>query len=82
MESSINSFALTLARLLDNVRGIINRIDLHEDSEFEELSIEDVEIDDDDFAALLIGNKIKVLIQDVDRVRWRQELEEDEATLT
>jgi superfamily II DNA or RNA helicase len=81
MESSINSFALTLARLLENVRDIINRIDSHEESEIEELSIEEIEIDDDDFAPYLIGSKIKVLIQDVDRVRWRQELEEDEVLL-
>lgn len=81
MESSINSFALTLARLLENVRGIISRIDSHEESEIEELSIEEIEIDGDDFAPYLIGSKIKVLIQDVDRVRWRQELEEDEVLL-
>ena len=81
MESSINSFALTLARLLEKVRDIINRIDSYEESEIEELSIEEIEIDDDDFAPYLIGSKIKVLLQDVDRVRWRQELEEDEVLL-
>ncbi len=81
MESSINSFALTLARLLENVQEIINRIDLHEEAETEELSIEEIEIDDDDFAPYLIGNKIKVLLQDVDRVRWKQELKEDETLL-
>ncbi len=81
MESSINSFALTLGRLLANVRGIIGRIDSHEESEVEELSIEDIEVDDDDFAPYLIGSKIKVLLQDVDRVRWRQELEEDQELL-
>ncbi|NQT70313.1 MAG: DEAD/DEAH box helicase family protein [Desulfobacteraceae bacterium] len=81
MESSINSFALTLARLLENVRDIISRIDSHEESEIEELSIEEIEIDDDDFAPDLIGSKIKVLLQDVDRVRWKQELEEDEVLL-
>ena len=81
MESSINSFALTLARLLENVRDIISRIDSHEESEIEELSIEEIEIDDDDFAPYLIGSKIKVLLQDMDRVRWKQELEEDEVLL-
>jgi hypothetical protein len=81
MESSINSFGLTLGRLLANVREMIGRIDSHEESEVEELSIEDIEIDDDDFAPYLIGSKIKVLLQDVDRVRWRQELEEDEELL-
>ncbi|MBW1795255.1 MAG: DEAD/DEAH box helicase family protein [Deltaproteobacteria bacterium] len=81
MESSINSFALTLARLLEKVRDIISRIDSHDESEIEELSIEEIEIEDDDFAPYLIGSKIKVLLQDVDRVRWRQELEEDEVLL-
>ncbi len=81
MESSINSFALTLARLLEKVRDIINRIDSYEESEIEELSIGEIEIDDDDFVPFLIGSKIKVLLQDVDRVRWRQELEEDEVLL-
>ena len=81
MESSINSFALTLGRLLANVRDIIDRIDSHEESEVEELSIEEIEVEDDDFAPYLIGSKIKVLIQDVDRVRWKQELKEDEELL-
>nr|MBC8433248.1 DEAD/DEAH box helicase family protein [Candidatus Desulfatibia vada] len=81
MESSINSFALTLGRLLEKVREIISRIDSHAESEIEELSIEEIEIEDDNFAPYLIGSKIKVLLQDVDRVRWRQELEEDEVLL-
>ena len=81
MESSINSFALTVARLLENVRDIIRRIESHEESEIEELSIEDIEIEDEDFAPYLIGSKVKVLLQDVDRVRWRQELEEDKELL-
>jgi len=81
MESSINSFALTLGRLLDNVREMVGRIDSHEESDVEELSIEDIEVEDDDFTPYLIGSKVKVLLQDVDRVRWRQELEEDEEVL-
>jgi chaperonin cofactor prefoldin len=81
MESSINSFALTLERLLTNVHQLLGRIDSHEGSKFEEFSIEDIEIDDDDFVPYLIGTKIKVLLQDVDRVQWKQELEEDEELL-
>ena len=61
--------------------NIIERIDSQEEMDIEELSIEDIEIDDEEFDPFLIGSKIKVLIQDVDRIRWRQELEEDEALL-
>ncbi len=81
MESSINSFAVTIEHLLNNVRNIIERIDSHDDSEVDEMNIEDIEIIDENFDPYLIGNKIKVLIKDVDRIRWKQELQEDEELL-
>ena len=43
----------------------------------EEIVIEDIEVDDPAFETLLVGRKVKVLLQDVDRVRWRQDLIED-----
>lgn len=81
MESSINSFALSLERLLHNVQEIIERIDSHEDREIEELSIEDIEIEDEALTPHLVGRKVKVLLKDVDRIRWKQELKEDEDLL-
>ena len=82
MESSINSFTLTVGKLLHHVRAIIERIDSHEEMDIEELNIEEIEIDSEEFAPFLIGKKVKVLIQDMDRIRWKQELEEDEAQLS
>ena len=81
MESSIHSFALTLERLLKGVRAILERIETHEQSDVEEFSIEDIEIEDAEFDPYLVGNKVKVLLHDVDRIRWKQELEEDEELL-
>ena len=81
MESSINSFALTLEKLLKGVRNIISRINSHEEMDIEELSIEEIEVESEEFDPFLIGSKVKVLIQDVDRIRWKQELEEDEELL-
>lgn len=81
MESSIHSFALTVERLLNDVRNFIERLDGFEELEVGALNIADIEIDDEDFAEHVVGNKIKVLIQDVDKVRWKQELREDEAQL-
>ena len=81
MESSIHSFALTLERLLADVRNIIDRMQSHEAAEVEEFSIEDIEIEDDAFTPYLVGNKVKVLLQDIDRIKWRQELREDEELL-
>ncbi len=48
-----------------------------DDVVFEELDIEDVDIDDPAFESLLVGRKVKVLLQDVDLIRWRQDLIED-----
>lgn len=82
MESSIHAFAMTVENLLNSVRSILDKIEKHEDSEFEELDIEKLEIESDEFTPYLIGNKIKVLIQDVDKIKWKQELQEDESRLT
>ena len=36
-----------------------------------------MDIDDPAFETLLVGRKVKVLLQDVDLVRWKQDLTED-----
>lgn len=76
MESSVSSFALTLSRQLSDVRETIEKLDGHQTS-IEEVDIEDVDVDDPIFESLLVGRKVKVLLQDVDVVRWRQDLVED-----
>ncbi len=77
MESSINSFSLTLIKLIETNQKIIDLIDNHSDSAYEEQSIIDVDIDSDEYASQLIGNKVKVLISDVDKIRWKQDLSAD-----
>lgn len=86
LESSIHSFKLTLIKLLDQVNYIIQAIDQHEadystDSSLADISILDIDPDDTVFEDLLVGNKVKVLLQDTDTVKWRQELEEDKEIL-
>ena len=81
MESSINSFALTLSKLLKEVDFLIDKIDTHDGGDIEEVNIEDIEIEDQDFESYLIGRKVKVLIKDIDAVRWKQDLEEDRLRL-
>ncbi|MAG31395.1 MAG: helicase [Deltaproteobacteria bacterium] len=82
MESSIHSFAQTVEKLLGKVDHLIERIEKHDVSEVEELSIEDIDLDNEDFVPYLVGAKVKVLLQDVDLVRWKQDLQEDEQILT
>jgi SNF2 family DNA or RNA helicase len=81
MESSIHSFAQTLEKLLGKVNNLIERIDTHDVSAIEEQSIEDIDLDNDDFDQYLVGAKVKVLLQDVDLIRWKQDLQEDQSIL-
>jgi SNF2 family DNA or RNA helicase len=82
MESSINSFTITLEKLLGEVTGLIQKIADHDNnSSVEEFDIEEIEIEDDAFSPFVVGKKVKVLIQDMDTVRWKQELEEDREIL-
>lgn len=79
LESSVVSFATTLEKLLDKVTDFIEKIETAD--EVEELSIEDVDLDDESMEPFLIGNKIKVLIKDMDPLRWKDELNEDKERL-
>ncbi|PWN06121.1 helicase-related protein [Rhodohalobacter mucosus] len=79
LESSVVSFSSTLGKLHEKVQDLIDKIDSVD--EIDELSIEDVDLEDESMEPFLIGNKIKVLIQDMDLIRWKEELQEDEEKL-
>lgn len=82
LESSIHSFTMTLEKLLGEVNELIQKIADHDsNSSLEEFDVEEIEIEDDAFSPFVIGKKVKVLIQDMDTVRWKQELEEDRKIL-
>lgn len=76
MESAVSSFALTVHRQLKDVEAVLAHIENH-DADIEELDIADVDIEDPAFESLLVGRKVKVLLRDVDLIRWKQDLIED-----
>ncbi len=76
MESSVSSFALTLERQLHDVESMLGRIDAHP-QDMDEIDIGDIDVDDAEFETLLVGRKVKVLLADVDLIRWRQDLADD-----
>jgi len=76
MESAVPSFALTVERQLRDVEATLARIENHHE-EVEEIDIGDVDLDDPAFESLLVGRKVKVLLKDVDLIRWKQDLIED-----
>lgn len=85
MESSIYSFTLTADRLAKQVENLLTKIEEHESGDIEALNIEDIhdfELESTELEPYLIGNKTKVLLQDMDLIRFKQELGADKLFLT
>jgi SNF2 family DNA or RNA helicase len=76
MESSVSSFFLTIQRQLADVEATLAKIEAQAES-VDEIDIGDMDAEDPEFESLVVGRKVKVLLQDVDRIRWRQDLIED-----
>lgn len=85
MESSIHSFSITADKLANRVEGLLAKIEEHENGDMEALNIEDIhdfDLDSPELEPFMIGNKTKVLLQDMDLIRFKQELEADRIFLT
>lgn len=80
MESSIHSFGMTIAQLLKKIDVLLQKLDDYKE-QGNALSINDIDFDDDEIENMLIGSKVKVLLQDTDRIKWKQDLEEDKEHL-
>lgn len=76
MESAVPSFALTVERQLRDVEATLARIETQAE-EVDEIEIENLDLDDPAFESLVVCRKVKVLLKDVDLVRWKQDLIED-----
>jgi ERCC4-related helicase len=81
MESSIHSFGMTISKLLKQIDYIIEKIEEKQFEYNEELNIVDIDEEDSLYEDLLIGNKVKVLLQDLDLIKWRQDLDDDKIKL-
>lgn len=81
MESSIHSFYISIKKLIGHIEATLNKIEHAHELINESISIEDVDVENDTDASL-IGNTVKVLLQDIDLVRWKQALEYDRNVLT
>ena len=89
MESSIRSFRLTVDKLSNQIEALLAKIEKHEagpgEYQADALSIEDIqgfELDSPELEPYMIGNKTRVLLQDMDLIHFKQELERDRVLLT
>lgn len=86
LESSVNSFQLTLKRiesLIDETIKSIDRFEKYGHSEIDmyEASDSEWDIDDNNTDYFTVGKKVKIDLTDMDYKTWRAELEKDAKTL-
>lgn len=74
LESSVNSFRLTLSRIESLISGTIAKIDAGEAS-IDDYELEDLDINDSE--ATIGGKKNKILLSDMDTVSWKRDLTAD-----
>lgn len=86
LESSVNSFQLTLKRIESLIDDTIKSIDSfekygHSDIDMYEASDSEWDIDDNNTDYFTVGKKVKIDLADMDYKTWRAELEKDAKTL-
>src|SRR5690606_24310224 len=88
LESSVEAFRLTLAKIEASVDQTLSRVDDHSSSLLTEATTNlddfDLDLDDEDDAnveALSFGSKIRIDINDIDIESWRRALWNDRETL-
>lgn len=78
LESSINSFTLTLERILKQIEIMMDILDKGQSYDLDNDTFSDVEDDDFDYE---VGGKIKIKVKDLDALRLREDLAEDRKIL-
>ncbi|MCF7926317.1 MAG: helicase [Candidatus Izimaplasma sp.] len=76
LESSVDAFRLTIGRVLTQIDDALQKIENHKSFDYD--SINDA---DDEWEDVEVGKKITVLLKDMDRIRYKNDLLEDKAIL-
>ena len=82
LESSVNSFQLTLTHIMELIRGRIDAINRFEKDGFTDIAIDeanggDWDLDDENAEFFTVGRKVKIDLADMDWKSWRAELQKD-----
>lgn len=75
LESSINSFTITLEKVLYNINSKIKKLSVINDDIT--LDIDDTDPLDTSIEQFTIGDKVKIKIKDIDKIKYKQDLEHD-----
>ncbi len=82
LESSLDSFRITTSGIVSQIQNILNLLENHQVNEFTGVHLdpddENLEWDSNyGDAENVIGKKVKVHLDDLDRTRWKEDLTED-----
>lgn len=81
LESSVNSFRLTLERIKNLISNTIDKLNSIDIDDCFEIELEDIsrnlEQDDRESDMFIGGKKTKIALQDLDHIAWRRYLKED-----
>ena len=78
LESSVNSFRLTLERVQNLIQDTINRIDNHESEiDVQEANSYDLDIEDQENEAFIGTRKNRIALEDLDYISWKKYLKDD-----
>lgn len=80
LESSVNSFRLTVERIKEQVDDTIDKIDRH-DGNFGIIETYDLDMTDEEDDLFVGGKKTRINLEDMDTLSWRRDLEEDQEIL-
>ena len=80
LESSIHSFQLTIEKLIQTLDKNLHQL-AQQKNKFLDIKITTIDIDDTQLEDLLVGGKTKVLINDMDTIKWKQDLKSDKNVL-
>lgn len=84
LESSVNSFRLTLTRIRDFINDSITAIDKFQESGADTIDVADFSEDfdtEDNENDSFVGRKSKINLRDMDYVSWRRDLKADQEVL-
>ena len=86
LESSVNSFRLTLTRIMELINRTVDAIDRFEKYGFADLAMyetngDDWDMDDENTEFFSVGRKVKIDLADMDWKSWRAEVQKDAQVL-
>ena len=79
LESSVDSFRLTLKKFATNIENTITKIDTFEEGQSTLIENENVELEDEEWLdeEFSIGKKVKINLEDMNTIGWKHDLEKD-----